>query len=120
MVESFELESQSWKDNKLSFSFSFSTKNKCEAEDFHIVFTNDIAGNPKDFPFNCNISNGSQKIIKVSCDDYTFDESLTFDQMTNFSALRVINEKSGIEVNVPMYCGSEDGKSIVVELYSPM
>ena len=121
-LQSFELLSQDWNGKSISFAFSFklSTNNFDDLSGFSFLFSNDIAGEPINFEVPCDFSETPDGSIMGKCVDYYFDESLTFDQITNFSSFQIVNPNINLVIQIPTYCGSQDGKNIIVELYSPI
>ena len=125
MCESFSLISQKWEQNLLSFTISFKpTAKSYLITDFSMVFQNDISvqidqETISSFDVPCEFSKENDGSITVICKGYSFDESLHFDQLTNFSCFRILNNKIDFDIPIPTYCGSQDGKNLIIELYSP-
>lgn len=123
MVEKVEILNQKWEDETISFTLEFIISNTCNKSDFEMVFINDIAGDQLEFPVEAKFSTKkikNQTKVTVQC-DYPLIKStnLSFDKITNFSAFKIVNKKIDLELNIPAYCGSENGKDIVVEIYNP-
>lgn len=123
MISDFTIISQQWTGKDISFEVTFLINEKCTKNDFDMLFINDIACSKITFPVQAEFSKSKVKTLhKVTAKviNYAFDPQLNYDQLTNFSVFRIVNPKLKLEINIPTYCGSEDSKSIVVEIYNPI
>ena len=123
MCESFSLISQKWDGQKLCFSLCFKPSvASYRVNDFDLIFQLDIANENSGqiFSVPCKFTREKTGEITLDCVDYSFDSSLTFDQLTNFSVFRIINSKINFNLPLPTYCGSENGKDLTIEIFSPM
>lgn len=123
MIEDFNINKQEWDGKAISFEVEFLIKEKCAKNEFDMLFINDISGEKLAFPVQADFSTKkvkSQQKVTAKVSNYAFDSSLSYDQLTNFSVFRIINAKLKLEINIPTYCGSDDSKNIVVEIYNPM
>ena len=121
--ETFSIISQKWDGNNLSFTIKFklSIKN-VKSDDFYLLFHLDIANNDVEqiFKVPCKFRLEKGGNIILQCTNYSFDPNLSFDELTNFSAFIIVNDKIDFKLSIPTYCGSENGKDLTIELYAPI